>query len=104
MSDTGHWQRFYDKARAAGSDDATARTIADQAQATLDRVRSAINGGWTRAEIISEALGSDILTVPSVRRRTIYLRDMPGADPNDSRSNAYVVAADVIAHLTETLP
>lgn len=78
--------------------------MTDESQATLDRVRQAINGDWTRAELVSEALGTDILAVSSVKRRTIYLRDMPGADPNDSRSNTYVNTHDVIAHLTETLP
>ncbi len=78
--------------------------MTDDSQATLDRVRQAISGDWARAEIISEALGSDILSAASVRRRTIHLRDMPGADPSDSRSNTYVVAADVIAHLVEVLP
>lgn len=79
--------------------------MTDDSQATLDRVRQAISGAdQARGEIISVALGSDILAATSVRRRTIHLRDMPGADPSDSRSNTYVVAADVIAHLVGVLP
>ncbi len=78
--------------------------MSSDSQATLDRVRSAIGGDWARSEIISEALGSDILAASSVRRRTIHLRDVPGADPSDSRSNVYVNTHDVITHLTETLP
>ncbi len=79
--------------------------MTDDSQATLDRVRQAISGAdQARAEIISVALGSDILAATSVRRRAIYLRDMPGAAPDDSRTNTHVVAADVIAHLVEVLP
>lgn len=75
-----------------------------ESQTTLDRVRSVISGDWARAEMISEAIGFDILTAPTVRRQTIHLRDMPGADPNDERINTYVSTHDVIAHAHEVLP
>lgn len=78
--------------------------MTDESHATLDRVRQAISGDWTRAEIINGALGSDILAATSVRRRTIHLRDMPGADPNETRVNTYVNTHDVIAYLVEALP
>lgn len=61
MNPTGHWQTFYDKARAAGADDTKARGIADHAQTTFGRCMESHTIGLVSflSDRLTEALSHD---------------------------------------------